>query len=404
MKFSFSALLMIALLALFAACDGNKVDPDPPQAETQGPYADLARANGDFCWKLMQQLHSSQPDENVFISPTSIATALAMTANGAEGNTRDEIYDVFEWNAFSPQQLNEAFQSMLYDLENLDPDTRLDLANSIWYREDFPFKQAFLQVNDQYYEAEIRPEDFADPGLVNRINDWASDNTQGKIKEVIDQVKPEHIMFLMNAIYFKGSWQEEFDKSLTQKATFTREDGREVEVDMMELEKEWQTAYTDLGTLVDLPYGNGAYSMSVLLPKAGVSLDSVLLQLNQLKWEDWTDDLSGRELTLYLPKLELEYSKQLKEELIALGMPEAFSSQADFSAMTDADPVYLDFVKHDSYVKVDEKGTEAAAVTTVGIIRTNLPPTIRVNRPYLFVIRERSTNNLLFAGKVMDPS
>jgi len=378
-----------------------------PVPQSQGAYQELADANKSLAFDLLRKLQDAQADENIFFSPTSISMALSMANNGAAGDTYLEISEALGTHNMIADEVNEAYQSMHHDLENLDAKVKLKIANSTWTKDGFPIKPEFFNVADEYYESKAYTRDFDDIKTVDEINDWAADHTENKIKKVIDKISSDAVMFLMNAIYFKGDWQYKFDKSLTAEADFLVNENQQSTCNMMQTEADFAYYRGDQIQMVDLPYGNGAFSMSIVLPDEGYGLSQLIEDLDQEKWENWIKALNEQGLILQMPSLELEYSKMLKEELKALGMQKAFSRGiADFSHLTQ-EPVYIDFVKHDSYLKIDEKGTEAAAVTTVGFVNLSAgpqTPTMRVNRPYLLIIRERSTDNLLFVGKIYDPA
>lgn len=401
MKIASTLLLILSFFLI--SCDQEGPDP-----QSQGAYQKVADANKNFAFDLLESLQEVQDDKNIFFSPVSISMALSMTNNGAAGDTYLEISKALATDEMTAEEVNKAYQSMHYDLEKLDPKVKLKIANSTWAREGFEVKRDFINTLRAYYDSEAYVRDFNEMKTVDEINDWAADNTEDKIKKVIDVIDPNTVMFLMNAIYFKGDWQVEFDKKLTEEADFFVSANQQSRVQMMKTEADFEYYEGDQVQIVDLPYGNGAFSMSVILPEESYSLDELIDDLDADRWEAWMKGLSKQALVVFMPSLELRYEKVLNDQLRELGMEKPFiPSQADFSHLSDQD-VHISFVKHDSYLKIDEKGTEAAAVTTVGIRTTSVgpdpqPPVMRVDRPYLLVIRERSTDNLLFVGKILDP-
>lgn len=398
-----TAILCLCVLT-FVSCGTENVIP-----QSKGAYSQLADAHKSFAIDLLKKLEDAQPDDNIFFSPASISMALSMTSNGAVGDTYNEISEALRTDKMTLDEINEAYQSMHYDLESLDPRVKLNIANSTWANEGFDVKNAFSDDVETYYDAEAYTRDFSKGKTVDEINDWAAKKTENKIKKVLDQIDPAARMFLLNAIYFKGDWKNEFDKKLTQEADFYMSSNQTVKCDMMTTESDFAYYAGDQIQMVDLPYGNESFSMSIILPGEGYDLSQLIQDLDTDKWDKWVRKLDKRELIVKMPSLELRYERVLNEDLQKLGMEKPFvGGLADFGNLTD-EKVNISFVKHDSFLKIDEKGTEAAAVTTVGIELTsagggNQTPIMRVDRPYLLVIREQSTDNLLFVGKILNPN
>ncbi|MGI6049039.1 MAG: serpin family protein, partial [Petrimonas sp.] len=262
--------------------------------------------------------------------------------------------------------------------------------------------------NTNYYDATVQPVDFTLPATKDIINKWASDNTNGLIEKVIDETKAEDLMYLLNAIYFKGIWTTKFDAKNTSKKAFTTENGTKQTVDMMSQTANFNYTEDETMQVVQLPYGNQAFSMLVLLPKSGKKQIDVVTALQDKKyWGQKISSLCEREVELFLPKFKTEYSKKLNDVLINMGMGIAFNPyQANFSRMSDL-PANIDFVKQDTYISTDESGTEAAAVTTIGIGITSMPVApqkvvFNANKPFIYVIQENSTGAILFMGVVKD--
>jgi len=231
------------------------------------------------------------------------------------------------------------------------------------------------------------------------------DHTKGLIKEVIDKTDPRDLMYLLNALYFKGIWTTEFDARNTSRETFTREDGSPQQVDMMQQNSRFNYAEDQILQMVQLPYGNRAFSMMVLLPKEGKRLQDVVTATRQSDyWSDLKSGLQEVEVDLFLPKFKTTYSKKLNDVLTKMGMGIAFTDAADFSGMSDM-PARISLVKQDTYINTDESGTEAAAVTTVGMVVTSMPSqpqkvVFNANRPFIYLIQENSTGAILFMGAV----
>ncbi len=372
----------------------------------------LVEADNNFGLKIFREINKAEKDKNVFISPLSISMALGMTLNGANGETKEAMQTALELAGLSDQQINENYQSLIDLLVGLDPKVKFQIANSIWYRNDFAFKESFININKQYFYAKVAGLDFTNPQSANIINSWVEDNTNGKIKKIVDQIEPQIVMFLINAIYFKGTWTYEFDKNQTQDDSFHLPDGSEKTVPMMELSRKLAYYESDEFQAVDLPYGDGLFSMTIILPAPHINVNDFLMRLSAENWNLWTGSFSEKKGTLFFPRFKLEYEKLLKDVLKSLGMAIAFDQdQADFTRMFDKVSdmnLYIDKVKHKSFVEVNEEGTEAAAVTSVEIGMTSVGPgasfVMRVDRPFIFAIREHHSGTILFIGKIIDPS
>ncbi len=406
-------LLAVATAGLVTACTDG-IGPDPkPEPITELPRdlsvaeGDLIAADNSFAFKLFEEINEQEGDKNIFISPLSVAMALGMTYNGAAGTTQQAMQDVLELQGMDLQEVNESYRSLIDLLRNLDPRVEFTLANSIWYRNTMTFEQDFLDLNRDYFDAEVEAIDFTDPSASQTINGWVDEKTNGRIPEIVPQTIPTYIvMYLINAIYFKADWTHQFDKSRTSDAPFRLIDGSEVTVDMMEHGGEIPVRYLwnqDLMAL-ELSYGGDAYVMTILLPYELGNINDLLGSLTQENWSAWLDELYDGEVHVRLPKFTLEYEIKLNDVLTALGMGVAFSpGVADFTNMYTPGGLYIDEVKHKTFVKVDEEGTEAAAATSVGIGLTSAPPMFVIDRPFVFVLREKLSGTILFMGKVVDP-
>ena len=397
-------------IALAVACSGAtepRPQPSPvlealPRALSAGEQKIIA-ANNEFSFSLFRQLGAAESDSNVFVSPLSASMALGMAMTGASGTTFDEMRATLGFGTTSESEIDQGYKSLITLLRGLDPGVDFRIANSIWTREGFPVTPAFLDAGRTWFDAQAASLDFASPNAVKSINDWVSTATAGKIPTILDQIKSDEVMFLINAIYYKGSWRAKFDPALTIDAPFH---GIAGDQPMKLMHREGTVRYLQTPTFsaVDLPYGNSAYSMSVLLPNVGQSVDAVLASLRTDTWSAWTTQFQDAELDLHLPRLALTWERMLIPDLQALGMRAAFQAGgADFSRISPlGDRLFISTVKQKTYVNVNEEGTEAAAVTNVGISLTSAPlrTQFRVDRPYVFVIRERLSGTILFLGAI----
>ena len=409
-RFAPHVILSIGLalaLACSSATEPKPGEPSPvldalPRPLSAGEQKIIAASN-DFSFSLLRRLGSAQSDSNVFVSPLSASMALGMAMNGASGTTFDEMRATLGFGTAAEPEIDQGYKSLIALLRGLDPSVDFRIANSIWTRETFPFTPSFLDAGRTWFDAEVSPLDFDSPSALTTINDWVSTATAGKIPTILDEIRNDEVMFLINAIYFKGSWRAKFDPALTVDAPFHGIAGDQP-AKLMHREGSMHFVQTPTFTAVDLPYGNSAYSMSVVLPNAGESVDGVLSALQSSAWSAWTTQFRDAEIDLYLPRLKLTWERMLIPDLQALGMRAAFQDGvADFTRMSPlGDRLFISTVKQKTYVDVNEEGTEAAAVTNVGISFTSAPlrTTVRVDRPYIFAIRERLSGTILFLGAI----
>ncbi|MCI5081600.1 MAG: serpin family protein [Saprospiraceae bacterium] len=390
---------------------GPTTDPDEVVLSCQEEplVCDLAKANNNFGLELFQKLHEQKPTDNIFISPTSLATALGMTINGAQNQTLDEMKMAMALQDWNLQDMNQAYKQMLPALPLLDNQVDLAIANAIYYEETFPFEPSFLELNTNYFDAEVTGLNFRDEGSVDVINGWVHNKTNGLIPDIIDMIPATAVMYLLNAIYFKSDWRTQFDADKTFATDFHKEDQTTTTVDMMTFGEEASVPYFNhpLFQMVDLAYADSVYSMALILPKEGSNVHEVIEELTEENYSQWVDALFNKNLEVYLPKFTME-DKQKETVKIALrqmGMEVPFEEvKADFTGMGPLG-LYISDVIHKSYIEVNEAGTEAAAVTAVEISNESisLPQEIRFDKPFVFVIRENQTGNVLFVGKLMNP-
>jgi serine protease inhibitor len=369
----------------------------------------IAAANNQFGFDLFNQLKLQDKDKNIFFSPLSVAFALAMTYNGAAGATKEEMERTLKLSGMGQGEINEASAALMKSLRSSDPKIELALANSLWARKGVQFKEDFLARNRQFFGAEIATLDFADPQTVNTINSWVEKNTQGKIPSIIDQIDSQMVMYLINAIYFKGLWAKKFDKARTKDEPFYLSSGSQEQQPLMSQSGDYRYYRGDKFQALSLPYGKGGTNLYLFLPDKGSSLDDLLKSLSYDKWQQWMKGFRSTPGDVKILRFKMEYESNLNKMLKALGMETAFSAnKADFSGMRDKRDVYISEVKHKAIVEVNEEGTEAAAATSVGIRTTSMRPpqerfTFITDHPFLMVIRDEPTGAILFMGTVVDP-
>jgi serpin B len=391
------------LLCLFGCFDINivrNIIGDALETVEDPDVSGVASANTRFGFKLLQDLRERDPVGNIFISPLSISIALTMTYNGAVGETERAMAEVLEIGALDLSTINHSNKALRESLENPDPKVEISIANSIWSRQGVEFNPEFLERNRTFFGAEIASLDFSSPQATAIINEWVDTNTNGKIEKIVDRINPQTLLFLINAIYFKGNWQDEFDESMTRPGIFHLSDGSEKQVQMMRREGEYPYFRGENFEATNLPYGDGRVSMYIFLPNRNSNLNRFLRNLNDESWEDWISQLQDRRHELMLPRFKLEYEVRLNDALEALGMGIAFGGGADFSGMGPS--LFISEVRHKTFVEVNEEGTEAAAVTAVVGVKS-LPPAFRVDRPFFFAIYDTETETILFMGTVTEP-
>lgn len=406
-------VVSLPLLALLLACGDPSAPAGPPAVISSLPRqltsveTEMIGASNRFGFDLLKAVNNSFADSNVFLSPLSASMALGMTMNGAEGTTFEEMRSALGFGSRTYEELNRSYQSLIALLRGLDPKVEFRIANAIYY--DIvdigeAIEPAFLSESREYFDAEVKGLDFRNPQTVDTVNDWASANTNGRIPRILDAIDPEIVMLLMNAIYFKGDWRAGFKVSETASAPFHGPRG-DVTVSMMHRKGGFRRGRLGNATVAELPYGGDAFVMTIFLPDEGTDIDTFVAGLTPATWHEM-GTLADSDVDLYLPKFRLAWEDTLNDELKSLGMQRAFvPDSARFTRISQSmgDQLYIDFVKQKAFVDVNEVGTEAAAVTVVGVGVTSAPVPVRIDRPFVFAIRERLSGTVLFLGKILEP-
>lgn len=404
-------LTLLFVLPLFSCSEKHeKADPGPKKITLSPEQVEIAEGINAFGFELFKEIADAEDStDNIFISPLSVHMALSMAWNGAAGNTREEMMEVLNYPVYDDEKINNAIKKLIEELLSADEKVESEIANSIWYRHDFNVEEDFLDVNREFFNALVNAIDFEDPGTVDVINNWVAEATNNRIEEIIDNIEPEHVMFLINAIYFNGIWHKEFVEENTEERSFYLPGGEVKEVMTMETEGEFSCTIRDGYRVVELPYGHGNYCMLILLPDPELGIEGLTSKLDNEEWNEITGSLNGKKnINLRLPRFTFDFDVELGDVLIALGMEDAFNEQnADFTKINRGGGLYISRVRHNSFIEVNEEGTEAAAVTSVevGVVSydPDKPIAFHVNRPFLFAIRETTTNTLLFLGRLVEP-
>jgi serpin B len=402
-----AVIAVVALIALWPGCGDEVGAPiEEPRKELSEAATRLTESDNRFGLNLFGEIVGAEPERNIFISPLSVSMAFGMTFNGAGGETELAMRDVLEYGDLTGEEINQSYRDIIDVLSGLDPDVEFSIANSIWHRVELSFKREFLDVNRRYFDAEVTALNFGAPDAASIINGWVNEKTNGRIEEIVDDpIDPSLIMFLINAIYFKGAWTYEFDPEETYDGVFHLPDGSEGPCRMMAMQDTFSYQYTKDFQAVEMRYGRGDFSMVVLLPRKDLHVDDLIGMMSPENLKVWLQGFAEESIHYAMPKFTLEYEISLKDVLTAMGMGIAFDpGRADLRGLYEGfDNAYIDRVKHKTFVKVDEEGTEAAAVTSIGIGKTSMPPSMIVDRPFVFIIRDSHTNTVLFVGKVVEP-
>ena len=401
--FIFSIVLTVGL---FTGCSGKLLPiGQNDNFDKDKISTDTVKGNSQFAFNIFQQLNKEDEDRSIFISPLSISTALTMTYQGAETTTKEAMAKTLGYSDIDDQQLNESYKNLIRYLRQLDKKVELNIANSLWVREGETIKEDFLAANKDIFDAPVNPLDFSKDSAADEINQWISDATKKKIEKMIDPPIPANvIMYLINAIYFKGDWAEQFDKKNTFAAEFSAGNGSTQNVMMMSRNGTVEYGQEDDFKAVRLPYGNGKVSMYAILPGEDASVNDFITDLDLDRWKAISGSISEKEdVQLRMPRFKLEYGiKKLNESLIALGMGEAFSEAADFSSIRDG--ISISRVLHKAVIEVNEEGSEAAAATVVVMDESAAAESLSfiADRPFVFIIADDETGTILFMGKVYE--
>ncbi|MDW7669024.1 MAG: serpin family protein [Bacillota bacterium] len=398
MKKIFIVLLIAVLVFNLGACTVKEPEVEINEEEISEGVTD---SNSEFAVDIFKELNGKDLENNVFISPFSISTALTMTYNGAVGQTKEEMEEALRYRNIDIKEVNNTYKNLIPYLSNVDKDVEIDISNSIWYREGEGIKEEFLSTNTDVFDAMVEGVDFTDPETVDTINGWIEESTKGKIEKMLDAPLPgDVVMYLINAVYFKGTWKYEFDEDDTYDGLFTDINENEQEVKMMSIQTDSLYGEGEDYKTVKLPYGNEKVSMYFVLPTEG-TINDLIDTLNKEKLDEIKNSVAGQEdFLIQIPRFKLEYGiKEISESLKNMGMPAAFSPEADFSNIREG--LFINRVLHKAVVEVNEQGSEAAAATVVEMVESAMPEekNFIADRPFVFFIAEEDTGTVLFLGK-----
>ncbi|WP_139957131.1 serpin family protein [Flavicella sediminum] len=398
-KILLHTIALVLLIAITACTSSNGLTSNPVIFKKTAKKTQLIESNNEFAFSFFKEVAIAD-EENYMVSPVSLSLALGMLYNGAETSTKSIMGNVLGYQDFTSDELSLVNQEIMQTLEG----DVLQIANSNWIKEGFPIKETFTNLNQTYYDAEIRTENFSDPNTVALINNWVANKTNNKITEIIKTISPEAVLYLINAIYFNANWEYEFKTENTIQAPFYTDANNSSQVAMMQLQSDKLAFYkNELFSSLILPYKNNKYSMTLLLPNEGKNIADLVENIDGTIWNTWQSKYQIQKTSLSLPKFKFEYQNTLNDELAKLGLETLFGNP-DLSGIAEA-RLKVSKVLQKTFIDVNEKGTEAAAVTVIGIETTSASPRphVNCNKPFLFAITERETGAICFIGKVGKP-
>jgi serpin B len=403
---------LLLLAVTLAACqDKAEWADDPSDGDEEAALSAeqekaVASQMNVFAFRLLQTVvDDEEPDKNILISPFSASIGLGMLNNGANGQTQKDLQKVLNAPDLSKEELNRYFRNRISAVRQADPGVSFEIANSVWIDKNFSVLENFIKVNATWFDAEVRNEAFADKQTVELVNDWCAGATQGKIPRIIDELSDQAVVLLINALYLKAAWTVPFPKENTKVELFHNTGGSEVSVPMMQMDSIYfNYAEAENFELLELPYGNESFSMNILLPRQGITLESLMEKLGENTWQTALSHLKGTKISVKLPRFGIEYGKDLKESIINMGATTIRGGNADFSLINPDKQLSVSRVLQKSLIEVNEEGTEAASVTLVevgiSLGGTLKVPLFQVDRPFLFIIREKASDAALLMGVV----
>lgn len=366
--------------------------------------AQLAKQSVDFSIRLLQSANKTiAGNEQMAISPLSASMALSMLNNGAANETQEELMEALGLSGFSVEDVNAFSKRLMLELNDLDNTSTISTANSVWLNEGFTPKKSFTGTLTENFDAEVKVKDFSEAKTVDLINEWCEEKTNGCIQDILKELSSEERLLLINALYFKAIWNSPFRK--TEEGTFTTLQGEQQNASFIHKD-ETRFLYSESETfeMAEIQYGNNAFGFTVLLPKEGVGIDKCIEELTGEGWLEAVEAMKSTLLNLKLPKFKVGRTDDLTNALKEMGIVKAFSKNADFTSLSDEE-LTLSTVLQGNSISVDENGTEAAAVTIITAPTSSnevnpQPIDFHADRPFLYFIKEKSTNVILFMGKI----
>ena len=397
----------IPLIFLSCRKEPSEILPvDPIPINLTADQVSLIESENSFAFDIFKKvIENSGGSENVIISPLSISCALSMTLNGANGSTRDAMLAALRLNGITPGIINNSYNNLSEALLSVDKRVLISIANSVWTGNNFVVKKPFTDILTGFYNAESKSFDVTDSLAPKQINSWIESKTNGLIKNMIDKLNDNTVMLLINAIYFKGKWKSQFDVVNTVQRSFYKPGGVTSEVPMMKQTSDFKGFMSDGFVLAEFPYGQGNFVMDVILPDDHNGVNSIMPLITDNSYKGWLNQMGEKKTNLIFPRFKYGYKKQLKDVLTNMGMGIAFTDNADFSNISDI-ALLINDVTHQAFIETNEEGTEATAATIVDVGTTSMPADpliLNIDHSFLYIIRETTTNSILFMGRVADP-
>lgn len=414
MRKAFPIVLLVVWLGILSLACQDRKDEQPSETrmwkdiELSPESRQIAERNTRFAFRLFHKMVESGDASNapLVVSPLSASCVLSMVMNGAGSDCLDEMREALCLDSIPLDSINDYYKQLAGCFQYKDSQTELGLNNSIWIHKDFEVKPAFKEINRKVYDAEIRNIDFFSPGAVDAVNRWCAEKTKNRIPKIMEAFAAQDRMVLLNALYFQGKWELEFQEDYTHPEPFTAMDGSICKVKTMCQTESFRLVRNEFFDIAELPYGNDSFSMVIFLPSPEKSWDTCWDSFTEGNWQKWDKEWELRRLDLRLPRFKIEGRQNLVETLRAMGMIQPFDWHEDNFPHIAQGRLQIGDVFQNTFISVDEGGTEAAAVMVATIIaEEELPPSLlpypfHVNRPFLFLIRERNTGAILFMGKV----
>src|SRR4030042_2644179 len=391
--FIFIAIFMISA-GMLPSCEKSDEpsEKEPPEIKLLKKSAEIIEADKAFGFELFREVHNLSEEDNLMISPLSVSYALGMTYNGAAGTTLEAFRNLLHFEDLTNQEVNESYKDLMGQMVTLDDKVEFSIANSIWYRLGLEALSEFIATNQDYFDAAVEEIDFPDPQTVETINQWIEDKTNGKIQDMLDYIPADAVMYLINAIYFNAQWKYEFEKDKTHEDDFILADGSSHLTDFMVVNGDFYYTSNDDFNVVELPYGDSAFSMVVMLPSGEKTVSDLVANLDVEHWNSWFENSSMTNVQVELPKFKYGFKSLLNDPLSNLGLEVAFSDAADFTRIRTSGGLLISRVIHQTFIDVQEKGTEAAAATIVEIIESSTngggPGIFKGDKTFLYLIKE----------------
>jgi serine protease inhibitor len=405
-----AVLVFSSIPFIFMECTKNPDDllpKEPVEIALTTDQVALIESENSFAFNIFRNVvENAGLSENIIISPLSISSALSMTLNGANGTTREAMLNTLSMNGITPEQINISYKDLTEALLTVDKRVLMTIANSVWTEDRITAKKTFIDVLTDYYNAESKSFSITDPAAPDKINEWIGDKTNGLITKMIDKLEDNTVMLIINAIYFKGKWKLQFDEKYTGQEPFYKPGGESVEVPMMKQTDDFKVLDGDGFLIAEFPYGQGNFVMDIILPDTRDGVNALLPSVTDAAFSGWIKQMTSRETDVFIPRFKYGFKKKLKDILSDMGMGIAFTEGADFTNITDFPPLLINDVTHQAFIETNEEGTEAAAVTVVDVGLTSVPlePLVfNADHPFLYIIRETTTNSIIFMGRVTDP-